>query len=122
MRVAVDEPRDRCEPATVDLLDVAVEPGQRVHLPDGLDAAVAREPEGARAPHDGRGEAHLHRVRPVLAADQPPAGLAGEHVPAVDAGAAEIDGDLGVQLALARAAAVDRVAAGQDQVHRRATD
>jgi hypothetical protein len=43
MRVAVDEPRDRAEPAGVDLLDVAVDTAEVAHPSDGRDAALLAE-------------------------------------------------------------------------------
>ena len=43
MRVAVDEARDRAQPAAVDLDDVAVEPRQVPHAPHGLDRVAGAE-------------------------------------------------------------------------------
>ena len=43
VRVAVDEPRDRAEPAAVDLVDVAVERRQVAHPPHRLDRVAVAE-------------------------------------------------------------------------------
>ena len=43
MCVAVDEPGDRTETASVDLLDVAVERRQVTHAADGLDRLARTE-------------------------------------------------------------------------------
>ena len=43
VRVAVDEPGDRREPSTVDLLDVAVEPRQVAHAADLLEETVTHQ-------------------------------------------------------------------------------
>ena len=45
MRVAVDEARDRAQPAAVELDDVAVERRQVAHPPDGLDRVAVAEDE-----------------------------------------------------------------------------
>ncbi len=47
VRVAVDESRDRGQPAPVDLLDVAGERSQLAHLADRDDASVLAEDVGA---------------------------------------------------------------------------
>ena len=43
VRVAVDEPRDRAQPAPVDLDDVAVERRQVAHAPHRLDRVAGAE-------------------------------------------------------------------------------
>ena len=59
MRVAVDEPRDGGEAASVDLDDVPRDPGQLAHAADGLDACAVTDDVGVFD--------HAHRAQGVAA-------------------------------------------------------
>ncbi len=92
VRVAVDEARDRRQPATVDLLDVVVERSEVAHPTDCLDPPAFAEHVGVvghgdvaqcRAAERGIGSGRAGDLREV-ADEEPPPGIpqARAHAPA----------------------------------------
>ena len=97
--VAVDEPGDRAEPATVELLELAVERGQVAHAPDRRDRVAVAE--------DERVVDHVDRARASRAASGAPFRRQASR-PARGRGRAAVRAPTGTVIGYASSIGVDR--------------